>query len=232
MKILAVSDIHQSFKTHDGRDESHNFEKFLEVIKIEKPKLVLICGDTEDVSDIDMRALKKLSHMLDFKTFIILGNHDNKSVIKRSGMLLNGLDSFNNISIAGINGITAPVHYNNVLTFAEDRLFNEAKRIKRELDEKMIDLDILLTHEMPKIHAGYERDFYNERSSFIFSDILYLLKPKLAISGHLHGNKTLIAEYEYGIVVNLGAFAEGHYAIIEVENNPFTIKRIKPVKFA
>ncbi len=231
MKILAVSDIHQSNIAHHGKDGSENFIKFLKVVDFEKPDLVLICGDLENVTKDDMENLYQKSIASGFDVLIILGNHDNKDVIMNSGMFIDGLERVGKITIAGIGGIVAPSKHDEILKFSEDDLIDKTNKILHKLNKTGDSLDILMTHEMPRIYLGYENDFYDTRSSLVFTEILYALKPKLAISGHLHGEKTLITEYEYGTLVNLGAFSDGHYAIIEAEEKPFRIEEINAVSF-
>jgi Icc-related predicted phosphoesterase len=231
MKILAVADIHQSNIGHHGKDCSENFARFLKVLDFEKPDLILICGDLGDVSNKDMEALYQKSVNSGFKVLIIAGNHDNINVIANSKMYIDGLERIGKITIAGIGGIVAPIKHDEILKFAEDDLVEKADKIAGELNKIGDGLDILMTHEMPKIRAGYGDDFYDERSSSVFGKILYILKPKLSISGHLHGEKTLIVEYEYGTLINLGAFSDGYYAVIEAETDPFKIEKIDAVSF-
>ena len=114
--------------------------------------------------------------------------------------------------------------------FSKEDIMLKASKIKQRLKELNAPLDILITHEMPKINSGFADNFYNTRSSAVFGDALYMLKPKLAISGHLHGNKTLITKYEHGTLINLGAFTDGHYAIINVKDSRFEIDNIISVK--
>lgn len=227
MRILAVSDIHQSTRPHRGIDESNNFAKFLKVVKKESPDLILICGDTENITNGDIRDLKKTN----IKTFIILGNHDIPQIIMNSGMFIDGVQEFNGVIISGISGIVSPSKRDYVLKFPKETIISKSNMIGQDLTRLKKRLDILMTHEMPRVHYRFEDRFYDVRSSSVFGDVLYLLKPKLAISGHLHGNETLVANYEYGTLINLGAFTDGHYAIIEAKENPFEINKIVPVDF-
>lgn len=224
MKILAVSDIHQSMAPHHGKDESDNFSRFLMVIEQEKPDLVLICGDTENITEYSIEELDKAN------TLIILGNHDISNIITDSGMFLDCVAEHGGVTIAGISGIVTRHKPDNNLKFSKEDIMLKASKIKQRLKELNAPLDILITHEMPKINSGFADNFYNTRSSAVFGDALYMLKPKLAISGHLHGNKTLITKYEHGTLINLGAFTDGHYAIINVKDSRFEIDNIISVK--
>lgn len=229
MKILAVSDIHQLKFNHHGVERSENIYTLFKIINIERPDVVFICGDLENVTKQDMDDLKELSIVLNFKVFIIFGNHDSPSIIEHSGMLVDGLVKYNNLTIGGIGGVVAKGIHDGVLRLNYDEFLIKSNKIKNDLIKDGKNLDILLTHELPKTHNEVNNDFYDVRSSSVFGDILYQLEPKLAISGHLHGDGTFIFDYEYGTLINLGAFNEGHYVIINLDDNSYEIESIKPI---
>ncbi|MFH7836313.1 MAG: metallophosphoesterase, partial [Candidatus Aenigmatarchaeota archaeon] len=227
-------DIHNSLKLFHGKDESNNWKNFVKIIKNEKPNLVLTCGDNGDINEKDYFEFREILKNINANYYMIYGNHDNFETIN-SGYNNDGspfllpegtIIEYQKITIAGIPGIKASKSNKPWRHIRED--FQKiGEEIKSNLVSKGNSLDILLTHEFPFVQELYnmEDTFYFNRSSIDIGKEVELLAPKIAISGHLHGNENFKINYKNGIIINLMAFTDGeHYLIMKANNNPFSVR--------
>lgn len=234
MKIMAVSDVHQSLYRKHGRDESKNFIILLNKIRFEKPNLLLICGDLQDVNLQNMDELFDLCSEENVEVAAIYGNHDNPQILKNTNLILPNFSYSNldcGLTIAGIGGITSERRPNGFTRLNEAEFKKRINLIKNSLLEDNKSLDIFISHEFPRLKNKIGNIFYDTRNSEAIGNALYCLKPKLAISGHLHGYNTMVFPYEFGTVINLAGFTDKHYTVINVNTSPFVIIDIKDIIF-
>jgi len=178
-----ISDVHYSERPFRGQDQSKVFEWLYEIVKKEKPGLLLSAGDfgpdvTSDLFDPVLESVHLLT---------IYGNHDNVELIQtlrnRSGApcwLQDGLiRNCEGLKVAGINGniaqVKRKVHHKTI----EDihGLISKYAYLGKEID-------VLITHEAPKLESisrdkvtlGYE----------VFNEAVEILKPMLHLCGHVH----------------------------------------------
>ncbi len=213
---------------------------------MERPNIVLDLGDNQDVSKAGWKGLEDSIREIGAEFYMVAGNHENFELLmvgenKNQQKFLLPNKKYVNVegmTIAGIGGVLSPVKYDDKMRLSEETINERIQNIKKDLYNNHVDLDIFISHSFPKtntLEKNYEIDkdnFYKAKTSKPYGDAIYLLKPKLALSGHLHGYAPIMFDYEYGVVINMAGFTDGgNYAIIEVSTNPFKVERISFLKF-
>ncbi len=238
-KILLASDIHQTIVWHNNVDESENFAHLLEVIRKEKIDLVLLAGDFQDVDENNMKELENISKEKKIEIFFVLGNHDRKKSFYSTFENFNGskmllpdseyvMPDGKELRIAGIHGLTVEQKSDKPNRYTEKEQTKNAEMIKASLGGKQ--LDILLMHEFPFVNSIPSDEFYLERSNKFLQPIISILKPKIIVSGHLHGYSTIyfasINGKNKSLVINLSAFTDGFYTILTISDK-YYVKEMK-----
>lgn len=111
MKIVHIADLHLGKTIHgvnliEQKDQTYWVEQFVELMKEEKPNVILIAGDVYDRSAPSNEAVKLLDHMLtslsevlpETSIMMVAGNHDSGQRLSFGSALLKK----QNIHIAGI----------------------------------------------------------------------------------------------------------------------------------
>jgi len=238
MKILLASDIHNSQKPFHGRDESKNMVNFIKVISQEKPNLIIVAGDTEDPTNAEIEKLRVVCEQLDANVYFIIGNHDYKEKQLKETYNIDGSSfllpdekfiEYKNITIAGIHGLSVTLTQagRKKYRFSFEEQTEKAKLIKASLAGRK--LDFLVAHEFPRLEYLSDEEperFYKTRSTGILTDIIDLLKPKTVVTGHLHGYHLFETKYNDIQILNLAAFTDGYYVIMQ-ENESVKEKTYK-----
>jgi len=151
----------------------------LNVVDYHRPNLLLSCGDWgEEVSE---NMFRKLLERVEVLT--IFGNHDNLEVLQKLGILMGDgiVYKYEGLRIAGINGIVSMKNKarDNVPRKSPEEFLSVAKK----LQERRV--DILLMHEVPYLPKIFKR-IDKRPGSLVALKALMLIKPKLAIIGHIH----------------------------------------------
>lgn len=207
MKILAVSDIHGTFR---GKEVAFkNSERH-------RPDLVLITGDiTQFGPPEDAKTfLDELGAKV--KILAIPGNCDPFEVLgaidasKAENLHANKVD-FNGLTFIGFGG-SNQTPFNTIFEQSEDVIFTELNELMESDKGKST---ILVTHCPPK---GY-RDEVVGRGSMgceAVAQIVEKYKPVLVISGHIHEAFGVEDFGDDTVIVNPGAAKEGRAALIEL----------------
>ncbi len=188
MKILVVSDIHYELGAHHGVDESGAYEWLLKTVRRTKSESLIGLGDWGNAWTMS-QWFELTKHI---KVFAIYGNHDNipllKGIVnadsKKALMEDGGIRVIKGIRFGFINGIVS-----------------ETKRMKEGVPRKtgkeylragslLSGVDVLCTHESPFV-PEYGGRLHSSPGTEAVGTIIELVKPKLALSGHLSGPYTL-----------------------------------------
>lgn len=203
MKIAAVSDLHG------------DFEAVYELIKKEKPNMLLCAGDWGTAEEISEQDFKPIIDKVPIIT--IFGNNDDLDLLARlrnqdgSPIFLETgkPKQIGKLSVAGINGIRAKSH-KKAWYITDEEVIAAAKHL---VDQNV---DILLTHECPVGMADLAPTGQHAGKPS-FTQAFKLIQPKIHLCGHLH-RKSSYATKDGKFVVNIGITKEGDYVLIHPEN--------------
>lgn len=101
MKFLLVSDLHKSYKSFKGQDESVSVEWLLGILDETKPDFLLGAGDWgEGVTPEDISRIISKVQLL-----TVYGNHENFPLIKPHSLPDGKVVQRGGLKIAGVNGL-------------------------------------------------------------------------------------------------------------------------------
>lgn len=215
MKILAVTDVHGSYK------------KVEDILSKEKPDILIIGGDltTAGTSEEAEEAIKRFSKLCK-KILCITGNMDlpqHDKLFDNLGLSLNGRGVV--IDIVGFFGVSGS-------PYSPLRTPNEVseEEINRKIFEGYLQIEhadkrILVTHTPPYgtkvdvVHSGIHV------GSKAVREFVEIEKPDMVICGHVHESKgqDIIGKTK---IVNCGAASNGYYVIVTTDRNNFSINNL------
>jgi Icc-related predicted phosphoesterase len=210
MKILAISDIHGTFR---GKEVA------LKNSEIYQPDLIVITGDITQFGPPEdaKKILDEIGNR--FRTLAIPGNCDPFEVPDAIEASIAENLHANKVEIDGITfvgfGGSNLTPFNTIFEHSEDVIFRELNDLMESNKGKST---ILMTHCPPK---GY-RDEVVGRGNMgceAIARIVKKYKPRLVISGHIHEAYGIDDIGDDTIVVNPGAGKDGRAAIIELVIN-------------
>jgi len=188
MRVMIISDLHYDRRVYKGIDESKAWSWLMEIVDYHRPNLLLSCGDWG--SAINPEEFYKLLERTTVLT--IYGNHDNMDVLTKMYnirtsnylpiLMKDGeIYKFNDLNIAGINGIIAKKK--KTKKGVPRKTVEEFLRVAEELRGKNI--DVLLLHETPYLPElfPFMRDDFASRTTL---KVVERVKPRLIINGHTH----------------------------------------------
>jgi len=203
MHILVVSDLHGDLKA--AREACH----------LEKPDLILSCGDWGDPEEVTRADFESIQNLAPIHT--TFGNHDAIEILKTlhnpdgTSLLLPQGREFvvAGLRLASIGGIWAKSHSKPYYVTDED-VAAMAERIAEAGP-----IDILLTHGCaigladltPSGRHGGQR---------CFLDATKTIAPRLHLCGHVHVPQERIFK-DGRKVLNVGATPEGSFVVIDFD---------------
>lgn len=215
-----MSDLHFEKGYHHDVFEFGAFQWLLRLVKRTKPTALVGLGDwgyawtmenwQQLTSTVPVHAL--YGNHDDLSTLQIVKNRDGSNILATDGEIR----TIENTKFGFINGI-----------IAEDKKVKEgiARKTSKEFLEcamKLVGVDVLCTHESPYL-PDYEGRIHRSVGNLTVVEAIELVKPKLAISGHLSGPYTA-SEIGTSTAIRVeSSQTEKHYAIIRVDENNVTI---------
>lgn len=203
MKIAAISDLHG------------DFEPCYKILDLENPDLLLCAGDWGTSAEITEQDFTPITRKV--FTLTVFGNNDFLELLptiknqdETSVLLENGeIKQFENLSIAGINGIWAKSHKKPWYITDEEVAAAAAKLAEQNVD-------ILLTHGCP-IGLADLTPAGKHGGQRCFTEAFKTVHPKLHLCGHLH-RKCYYQTKDGRLVVNIGFTKGGDYVLLYPEN--------------
>ncbi|WP_252897083.1 metallophosphoesterase family protein [Metallosphaera hakonensis] len=136
MKFLLVSDLHKSYKSFKGQDESVSVEWLLGILDETKPDFLLGAGDWgEGVTPEDISRIISKVQLL-----TVYGNHENFPLIKPHSLPDGKVVQRGGLKIAGVNGLIGEGKREYMI--APDDFVHTVKKIKR-----VGEVDVFLAHQ-------------------------------------------------------------------------------------
>jgi len=197
MKIFAFVDLHGNFSI---------LKQIIEQIKMQKPELILCCGDfTNWGQDSD----KVLSHLdkLNLPVLVVFGNHETNEMINKAEI------RFKNI----VNLHKRFYHYKNYLFvgfggggFGSRDVSLEifSKKIKKEFNKYRDCEKILLTHRPPYNTSLDIVQGYGHTGDKTLTNLLRNSRFNYLFCGHLHENAKKTDILNKTIIINPGPDGE------------------------
>ena len=188
MKVMVISDLHYDKRIYKGVDESRAWKWLLSIVDFHRPDLLLSCGDWGTaVNPEEFYELLRKTIVL-----TIYGNHENMDVLSKlynvktseylPVLMEDGkIYEFNNLKIAGINGIIAKKR--KIKKGVPRKTPEEVMQVAEKLRGK--DVDVLLLHEtpcLPTLFPFMRNDFCCETAL----KAIEVINPKLVVNGHMH----------------------------------------------
>lgn len=207
MNILAFSDFHGSLEA---------VRKASQIIKIDRPDLVMIAGD------LGQGSLEAAKHFLGLLSeplkpvFFVPGNIDDPALSSWSGSdLIIGLHgkatTFRDLSFLGLGGAPSS-RFGTLFEYDETRA---AEILRTVLRQKACQRWVLLSHAPPKM-SKVDRTWAGEHAgSIAVRKIIEEETPILAVCGHIHEARG-IDEIRQIPVVNIGPAIHDSYAAITI----------------
>ena len=216
MRLLLIGDTHSAW------------DVLGKIVFIEKPDLLVHCGDWSTARLIDAEKFKVFVEKTKIPVVGVYGNHDNIDVVMNlKAKNYTWLPSFiprkvRGLTFLGINGNVAgrarhPWHITEEIIREELRLCN-AKRST---------VDFIVSHECPRGYADIikrgtrdskgRRMWRKNRGWQSLFEVLDKLRPKFWICGHIHFPQ--VAQYEETSIFNVGYGAKGNYMLLDTTKN-------------
>lgn len=216
MKILLVSDIHKSYRFYKQIDETIAIDWLLYIIDKEKPDVLISAGDwDEGVTEEDFYEIERR-----VKLFTVYGNHENFPIIKPRAMVDGKIYEIGGLAIAGINGL---IGEGKIFNIPPDKAENIARKIKRKLNNKR--LDILIAHQPPYLPEVYP-DMREDEGSVLMYKIMEELRPRIFFNGHMTGGPYSYYELSFTKYLRVDSSQVYKcYAILDIETKEITIYR-------
>lgn len=200
--LLVCSDIHGSRKAMDAIRDAVDDERF---------DAVVICGDI--TSDGSPKVARALLDSLDVRVLAVPGNCDSKavaSVLDVAGASLHGRAcEVNGVRFYGFGG-APPSPHRMPFEIPEEVM-------ERKLREVGVPRGVMVTHT-PALGMNDLSSAGNNMGSKAIFDVASELRPRLALSGHIHearGEKVSRGT----VFVNPGAAKDGYYAKVLLSRN-------------
>jgi Icc-related predicted phosphoesterase len=147
------------------------FEVLDRVLSVEEPfDFFISVGDMGILDDVTHDNIKIIDKWKN-KGYEIRGNHFDVEFFNP----LSIIQEIKGLKVAALNGIIRPDRFiksNNCINFSEVLYLSHIK-----------DIDILVTHQAPSI-------IYKDKGEKVLTELLTYTVPRLAISGHIHAQKT------------------------------------------
>jgi Icc-related predicted phosphoesterase len=236
MKILAVSDAH----------DISGFNNIVDMIDKVNPDLLLSCGDWGSLRK-DVRHPTEIGNMVESQIvqqfvpilwkvpmFTLYGNHDELNVIEKitnehkdkyqfTKCLLPDIEPmvFEGLKILGISGNYAwrkrfPWHK----SFYELDSLATMLEMSDKLRNHLMGTHIFMSHECPDAIESIAK--YGQPT---LTKIIKLIKPKVAISGHVH--RLTLEIHDEISYINLGMALHGDYATIDTDTWAVSVDRLQ-----
>ncbi len=219
MKILLLSDLHG------------NYKNLYKIIKDNMPiDYIFIAGDitnfgpAEEILDL----YEELKYFNNIKNiYAVFGNCDyitkNKKIIAQTSIIYVGdkiatIDK-NKIAIAGIDGGLKSI-FGTISEFSEKDFNEKVNNITNNKNWNNTPYKIVITHTPPYKHL--DKVFVKHIGSKSIAKLIG--KVNLIVCGHVHEQQGK-DEAKGTIIINPGPFKNGHYAILELDNN-FNLKNL------
>lgn len=210
MKILAVSDIHGTFRGQEVAFQN---------CEAHAPDLALITGDItqfgppEDAKNLldDLsRKVRTIALPGNCDPFEVLGAIDDSNAENLHATKIK-IDGLTFIGFGGSN----PTPFNTIFELPEDEIFTSLNELL-EFDKGRS--TILVTHCPPK---GYRDEVLGRGNmgSEAIAQVVEKYKPRLVISGHIHEAYGVEELGTTTTIVNPGAAKEGRAALIQLETH-------------
>jgi predicted phosphodiesterase len=212
-RALVVSDVHYELVPHHGVDESGAFGWLFKTVKQTNPDFLIGLGDWG--SAWTMSQWFELAKLV--RIFAIYGNHENiqtlRGAVNTDGKRVlvedGGVRVIEGLRFGFINGIVSedkPVKQGVSRKTAKEYL---------SLGSLLSGIDVLCTHESPFV-PEYHGRLSPSPGTEAMGSIIGMLRPKLALSGHLTGSYTLA---QIGWTVSLrieSSPTEKHFAVLKL----------------
>ena len=210
-RILFISDIHYT-PYHSEEDQG---EWLLSLIDSIHPDVLISAGDWDELADAEF--FNEITRRVPLLT--VYGNHENMEALKTVTNPL--LDNINilledyeimdlkerfGFNIVGVSGIWSGRRNSRrgVPRKKGDKFIRLAREFYERYRPEPFQIDILLMHDVPDIPA-YSENIVLHGGTLQVREVIYLLKPKIVLNGHVHLSEYTFARLDYG----------GHYLRVD-----------------
>ncbi len=189
MKILLSADVHK---------DKNLIYKIIEVVKKEKPDLVVLAGDLTWFGEEDTGGLLRKLKELNVKVIFVPGNHEDLSIAELWEKKYNVINlhgkyiKFGNIILFGFGGGNMPI-----FNITEEDVKKYLYYLRRVFEKPGI--KILVTHVHP--HYTFSSKF-GEGSRELFKFILKY-QPDIHVFGHMHEGSGIEEKIGKTILLNV-----------------------------